>query len=176
VTHLFIAESKWELYGLVCSEHDAIDCEIFVVSDTCFQKISTEKAPQGILAVIKYLDFFERCIKISSVDALREDKILILSSVRDPGNLGAILRSAAAFGTRTVLLSDDSADVYNTKTLRAAMGNLFRMRIIVAADLIGCVKELQAADRRVWAAELREGARDLTSCERSARDVFVIGN
>ena len=138
------------------------------------EKISTEKAPQGVIAAVKYLDFFKRLDKINSGDLSR--RTLFLSSVRDPQNLGAILRSAAAFGTETVILSSDSADVYHPRVLRSAMGNLFRMRVLTVSDEIAAIQDLRAMGRRVFAAELRENAKPLGENMLSAEDVFVIGN
>ena len=180
VYEIFISEKKSELYldavlqALQKSEME--ECSIFVLSEACFEKISTEKSPQGIIAVIKHLDFFQECIKINKKSIFDSSKILCLYSVRDPGNLGAIVRSAAAFGTDTLILSNDCADVYNPKTLRAAMGSLFKLRIFIAENMAACVSELRALGRRVFAAELTEHAQALDQIDLGATDVFVIGN
>ena len=54
----------------------------------------------------------------------------MLDKISDPGNLGTIIRSAVAFNIDTLILSDDSCDVYNDKTIRATEGALFRLNII----------------------------------------------
>ena len=76
ITHLFISETKKELYlDKVIRMLGTANMEnigIFVLSDACFEKISTEKAPQGVIAVIKHLDFFKRCIKIYMKDPWRQ--------------------------------------------------------------------------------------------------------
>lgn len=178
VTHIFIeAEKKDEYLPFVLESYASnIDDDplIFLLPSSCFEKISTEKAPQGIIAVIKYLDFFKRIDTINSEEIL--GRSLFLSSVRDPGNLGAIVRSAAAFGTQTVILSSDSADVYHPRVLRAAMGTLFRMNVWIVSDEKKTVLSLRAAGRRFYAAELRENAQSLSSLDIRADDVFVIGN
>ncbi len=180
VTHVFIEESRWDLFypavAPLVSDKNGDAPRFFALSDACFRKISTEQAPQGMIAVVKYLDIFKSCIKIDVEELPTTDSTVFLYSVRDPGNLGAILRSAAAFGVSTVLLSGDCADLYNPKTLRAAMGGLFRLRVFTVSDCEGSVNALRASARRVWAAELREGAASLTDMALRKTDVFVIGN
>lgn len=148
---------------------------VYLLSEACFQKISTEKSPQGVITVIKYLDFFQRCIKI---EGEQDDfgRTVCLCSLRDPGNLGAVIRSAAAFGAQTLLLSQDCADLYHPKTLRAAMGNLFCMRALTVTDLPSSILALRQMGRRVYAAELREGSRPLSDISLTGSDIFVIGN
>ena len=62
-------------------------------------------------------------------ESARPDRVIVLENVQDPGNVGTVLRTAAAFGTELVVLLGECADPYNPKTVRAAMGALFRQRI-----------------------------------------------
>jgi len=55
---------------------------------------------------------------------------LLLDNIQDPGNVGTIIRSALAFGIKSVILTEGCADIYNPKTLRASMGATFKQRII----------------------------------------------
>lgn len=180
ITHVFVAESKKDLYlEKVLTELASRKMEnagVFLLSDACFEKISTEKAPQGVIAVVKHLDFFQRCIKIYMKDIFTSTRALCLCSVRDPSNLGAIIRSAVAFGTDTLILSSDCAELYNPKTVRAAMGCLFKIRAFIVEDLKETVEELKAAGRSVYAAELTENACSLLGVCPKKDDVFMIGN
>ena len=180
VTEIFISEGKKDSYlsatEALLKQEKMGDVSIFVLSDACFEKISTEKAPQGVIAVIKHLDFFQECITIYRKSIFSESKVLCLFSVRDPGNLGAIVRSAVAFGTDTLILSRDCADVYNPKTLRAAMGSIFKLRIFMVEDMASAIEELRGMGRRVFAAELSERAVSLLDVGLLGSDVFVIGN
>ncbi len=154
------------------------DLPVYTVADACFSKISSEKAPQGVIAVLKYLDFFKRTAIIYDVDilSLRSSRIALLCGVQDPGNLGAIIRSAVAFGCEVLILTGDCADLYNPKTVRAAMGSLFATRAFVTSDPVEAIGALRAAGRRVLAAELREGALPLSSVSLTERDCILIGN
>lgn len=152
--------------------------ELRTVSDPCFLKISTEKSPQGVIAIIKHLDFFKRLTIIYDEELrnLQNKRAILLCSMQDPGNLGAVVRSAVAFGADTVIMSADCADVYNPKTLRAAMGCLFRIDVLVVEDMSSAVRALRGCGRRVLAAELREGAVSLDEISLRASDCVMIGN
>ncbi len=182
VTHIFVAESKSEkifskLNKILEAGSDK-NVSIFLLSDSAFEKISTEKAPQGIISAIKYLDFFFNIDIIYKKDFLfsSNERVMILSSLRDPGNLGSVIRSAVAFGIDMIMLSGDCADIYNPKTIRSSMGSLFKIKIAVTSDLVSAVKELQNQGRRVFSAELRDNAVSLSSVDIKKTDVVVIGN
>ena len=72
--------------------------------------------------------------KIAIVKKIEEKEVsgdvLILDNIQDPGNLGTIIRSATAFGINTIILSDDSVDLYNEKVIRATEGMIFNINII----------------------------------------------
>ena len=151
--------------------------KIYTLSDSCFEKITTEKSPQGVIVIIKYLDFFKSCNKIIEENIInKEKKSIMLSSMRDPGNLGSVIRSAVAFGAERIIISDDCTDVYNPKTIRAAMGSLFKVEILISQNLVDTVALLQKAGKRVFAAELRDNAVSLDDMELLPSDVVIIGN
>ncbi len=154
------------------------NAEVLFLSEPCFEKISTEKAPQGVITIVKHLDFFKKCTIINKNDllSLENDRLVILASMQDPGNLGAVVRSALAFGGDSVIVGSDSADPYHPRALRAAMGSLFRVKLFTVSDLVGTVKALRDAGRRVYAAELTDSAVPLSEISLDPRDVFVIGN
>src|SRR5690606_22598002 len=60
------------------------------------------------------------------------EKILYLDNIQDPGNLGTIIRSAYAFNLDTLIISDDTVDLYNDKVIRASQGMLFKQNVIIA--------------------------------------------
>ena len=182
ITHIFVAESKKNVYipeiMRFFKEKFLDSTKISVVLDSVFEKISTEKAPQGIISVIKYLDFFSELDIIYKEDFFlrSDDRAVVLSSVRDPGNLGSVIRSAVAFGAKHIVLSSDSADIYNPKTVRAAMGSLFKVKVTYVKDLKSFVLLAKDMDRRVFAAELSENAKSLSELKILPTDIFIIGN
>ena len=182
VTDCIIMQSKVNEY--TDKLYQLLECEGFeetcitVVDDSVFEKISTEKAPQGLIAIIKYLDNFKDMDIIYKEDFFLEhdEKAIILCSLRDPSNLGAVVRSAVAFGKEHIILTNDCADVYNTKTIRSAMGSLFRVKVTRVGSLADAISGMRDNGRRVYAAELTDRAVSLKSVDLSSKDVFIIGN
>ena len=182
VVNIFITESKKR--NLLSKLKEYIDSELYrnteiiTLSDSAFEKISTEKAPQGIISVIKYLDFFRDIGIIYKEEFFlpTDERIIILSSVRDPGNIGSVIRSAVAFGVDHIFITSDSADIYNPKTVRSAMGSLFRVKITVVGDVISLIDALKNAGRRVFAAELKDNSASLSEIGLLKTDAVIIGN
>lgn len=103
--------------------------ELHEVSDAVMKEIASTETPQGILAVVPFPN-----LTVPSQPRF----VLILDSVRDPGNLGAILRSARAASADLALLAPGTVDAYNDKVVRAAMGAHFRLPMRSASwDEIG---------------------------------------
>ena len=104
------------------------------------------------------------------------ERALSLYSLRDPGNLGAVIRSASAFGVKHIILSADSADIYNPKTVRAAMGTMFGVKITIVRDFKSFIEAAKSAGRSVYAAELSVNAKSIKEINLKANDIFIIGN
>lgn len=151
---------------------------IFCLSEGAFSKISTEKSPDGVICIAKYLDNFNFYNKIESNDAARyaHEKIMLLYALRDPGNVGTIARSAAAFGFDRLIVSADTADPYGNRAMRAAMGAFFKLKVDFVRDFVTVPTALCSVGRRVFCAELREGAVSLDDLQVEASDCFMIGN
>ncbi len=94
--------------------------EVLPVSDDVMRAMSDTKTPQGILAVAGF----------PSREAVGSDLVLVLDGVRDPGNLGTILRTAEAAGVDLVFIPPGSVDVYSPKVVRGAMGAHFRLPLV----------------------------------------------
>lgn len=103
---------------------------IAVLSDALFRDISSVRTPTGIIAVIPIPSAESVCP--SDYD---EEFWVLLEAIQDPGNFGSILRSAAAAGASGVHLSEGCADPWSPKTLRAAMGAHFFLRIYERSNL-----------------------------------------
>ena len=178
-----VARRMADLYGCTLS---GVGCPVFGVEDNLFDKISQENAPEGVITVAKYIDKSHNNMIIYNKDEFQSapsSAIIILESVRDPLNVGAIIRSAAALGVSHLILSADCADIYHPRTVRAAMGPLFSMSITRVEDLAGSIRNLRANGHKVYAAALDDTAIRLGSPEWTAEQgsdptapCAVIGN
>lgn len=97
--------------------------EILIVTSEEFKKISTQKTPQGVLAIFKKKETKWLFPEISS------QLCFALEDIQDPGNLGTIIRVADWFGISNIFCSQYSADVYGTKVVQATMGALARVQV-----------------------------------------------
>ena len=143
------------------------------LSGAVFDRLSEENAPEGIICVSKTLPLHQAG-DLTTVSA--QERIVLLESVRDPSNLGAIVRSAAAFGVDHLIISEDCADIYNAKTVRASMGTLFSQRISRVARIPDAIAALRGAGRRTFAAALDRDAWQLGAFPVMTGDCVVIGN
>ena len=169
-----VADKARELYNL---ELDLLNCRILTVSADIFDKLTDEMSPEGVISIARYMK--DRHVEVKEgFDGARYDgeKVLLLESVRDPQNVGAIIRVAAAFSVDRIVMSRDCADIYNSKTIRASMGALFGMKIDRCDDLTDAISCLRATGRRVFAAALDRDSLKLGSFEKTASDCVIIGN
>ncbi|MBO5110055.1 MAG: RNA methyltransferase [Clostridia bacterium] len=148
--------------------------ETYRIPNELYKKISTENAPQGILAVVDKLANVHRCTTLEQPDAA--EKMMLFESVRDPGNLGTLIRTAAAFGFNRLVLSADCADVFNPKVLRGAMGAIFKIRLDYCESFVSAIHALNQSGRRTMAALPRERALVAGKDALRISDCIVIGN
>ena len=106
------------------------DARLLFESEEIYKSVSAEQAPQGVLAVFSIDEAVANAARLSGEGG----RYILLEKIRDPGNVGAMLRSAAAFGYRGAIFVD-CADLFNPKTVRACMGALFRLELTFCADL-----------------------------------------
>ncbi len=143
---------------------DTIGVDELVVKDSLFESISDVHASVGILMVFAIPT-------AGSVPTLTGDAIL-LEAVQDPGNLGTIVRTAAAAGVEDVYLSAGSASPWSPKALRAGMGAQFSLNIYESVDLVGLALRAKIP---VLATDL-SGAGSLYATDLTAEVAWAFGN
>ena len=169
-------------YAVVRSliESGAIDSKrILYVSEQVFDKMSEEESPEGVITVARFIASRHRELATVEEYSIEQGKrILLAESLRDPGNLGTVIRTAAALGIERLIITDDCADIYNPKTVRAAMGGLFSLKIdiIKMSELPAVVTALKKGGRKIYATALREDAKEIGALELKRGDAFLIGN
>lgn len=141
--------------------------ECIYVNKKIFSLITDVQNPQGILAVIEKQNSEE------NID-YKEDVIVVLDGIQDPGNLGTILRTIDSVGLNQVIVSKETADAYNPKVVRSTMGAIFRVNIIESDNLLETLKNLKKHKYKVMATSL-ETQNSIYDVDYNKK-VIVIGN
>lgn len=147
-----------------------------LLSDECYEKITDEKAPQGITGEFAMPVYWSRYTDNYECDIEASEGVLMLENIQDPGNMGTILRSAAAFGIDRTVLIGDCADVAGSKALRASMGAAFKMKIDTVKNGKNALEQIKGRGRRILSTELNRDSALLSDIALSKSDVFLIGN
>jgi RNA methyltransferase, TrmH family len=130
IIELIVADDSLERHRDLIDRASSAGARIGVASVPAVSELSATVTPQGLVAVCRMID-------VSTVEALSRAPRLVVfcAQVRDPGNLGTVIRCADAFGADAVLVSRDSVDVYNGKAVRATTGSLFHLPVTIGVDL-----------------------------------------
>jgi len=99
------------------------------VNENVMSELSNTETPQGVLAVVR-----RREVSLHDLLGLSPSLLVVVDSIRDPGNLGTIIRASAGAGACGIILMPGTVDLYNPKTLRSLMGNIFQIPIVNVAE------------------------------------------
>lgn len=145
-----------------------------LVDPPAMTALSETVSPQGIVAVCRRVD-----VPLDGVLDGRPPLVAVCADVRDPGNAGTVVRCADAAGAGAVVLTGDSVDVYNGKTVRASVGSLFHLPVVVVPDSAATIDLLQRSGLSVLAAD-GHGEIDLDEAEDTGllarRTAWLFGN
>ena len=101
--------------------------------------------------------------------------LLILEDIQDPGNVGTMIRTGEGAGIDGVIFAGESADVYNSKAVRATMGSVYRVPFVYVEKAGDAIQKLQKNKIRVYAAHLK-GEKEYDACDYRCGSAFLIGN
>ena len=150
-----------ELY-VVGEEYD--EDNVYYVTNEIMMKMSSMESPSKVLAV---------CNKINSKGIIG-NKILLLDGIQDPGNLGTIIRSSVAFGVDTIILSEDTVDLYNPKVIRATEGMFCHINII-SMDLEEAISKIKSMGIKVYGTNVVDGVDVCTITDKKSY-ALIVGN
>ncbi|MDE6099989.1 MAG: RNA methyltransferase [Paramuribaculum sp.] len=142
------------------------ESNLVVVNHKDIERMSSLMTPQDVIAVYHIPEF-----EFSPQEAA-DELVIALDNIRDPGNLGTIVRTADWFGIKTVLCSEGCADLYNPKVVQATMGAISRVRVIYC-DLPAVIASLD--DSLPVYGTFLDGE-SLYSVELTANGLIVMGN
>jgi len=139
-----LIKSEWEaqhcLYTREAAKGDRVKrvlsalakrkCRLIQVTDPVYERISDTEHPQGIMVIVKRKSY-------SLADLLSFGQtpfFVLLDCVQDPGNVGAIIRTADAAGCTGIILTNGCADLFSGKVLRSSMGSIFHLPVVTGAE------------------------------------------
>ena len=161
-----LSEARPLVEGLKCA----------ILPDALFPSISGTEAPQGIMALVTPPEWrHEDLFHSRAPDAA--PLLLVLDELQDPGNAGAMVRAAEAFGAGGIIFLKGTASPYNPKTLRASAGSLFRVPVAHGMDF-ACARAMLADHAvEVFAAvPPQAGSLPADACDLRGSCAIVIGN
>ncbi|MCK5833754.1 23S rRNA (guanosine(2251)-2'-O)-methyltransferase RlmB [bacterium] len=150
---------------------------IWSVTSSEMSKICRTVNSQGIAAGVKLSskttgDLFGEILQYKT------GVVVFLDSVQDPGNVGALIRSAEAFGVGGIILGRGSAGLYNPKTIRSTMGAIFRVPVVEMGDRKPeeIIERFKKAGFRILVANISEKATSLNKTNKFQKNLLVIGS
>ena len=167
VSQVFVSET-FSQDGELMAQVEKYPYEI--VKDSVFRQMCDTKTPQGILTVLKLPSWSEE-----EVLAGENPLVMVLEDLQDPGNMGTIVRTGEAAGISGIIMSKDSADIYNPKVIRSTMGSIFRVPFVYVQDFSEAVTQCQKSGVKVYAAHL-DGKNTYLGEDYSTPTAFLIGN
>lgn len=146
--HLVLEACKKGIVEELILEKDVvlpINLPTVYVTNEIIYKISEMESPSNVMALCNIVD-----------NDIVGEKILMLDELQDPGNLGTIIRSAVAFNVDTIVLSPNTVDLYNPKTIRATQGMIFHINI-VTRELEPVIKDLKSKEIPIYGTKVDYG-------------------
>lgn len=157
------------------------------VSEQNLATLTDTVTPQGVVAVARTIDVPLKSVLGKKPKPAAKPKkkhrrkdvslVVICAQVRDPGNAGTVIRCADAFGADAVIFSSDSVEVYNPKVVRASVGSLFHLPVVVGVDLGEAIEACRNAGMQIFATDGAAGT-DLTDLDADLDKptAWVMGN
>jgi TrmH family RNA methyltransferase len=156
-----------EAYADVIRERSIL---CFSATDDVIASLTATVTPQGVVAVMPLIH-----VETDSIPGPSPSTILIANRVRDPGNLGNMIRIADAAGASGVVVCEESADIYNPKTVRSTAGSIFHLPICVGAKVGETLNLLKKEGYSVIATDVRNG-RGVWEMEWPQKLALLMGN
>ena len=180
-TKLFIAEGEKileelllenieieEVFALKSFDNSKYNVDVTVVDESTMKKISTTSSICEVLTVAKKKEYDKK-------ELTTLNKIALIDTISDPGNLGTIIRSATAFGIEGIILYGNCVDKYSTKVIRSTAGNFFKIPIFEIQD-INELQQLKDTHTFVATALSKENNISLKDCAKISKYMIMLGS
>lgn len=140
------------------------DLTIYTLKENLFSQIASTETPQPIMAVCE----------MKNIEIKKQNRLLLLDRVQDPGNLGTLLRSAVAFEFDGVILGDGCVDLYNEKVIRSTQGAIFKLAVKYQS-LSQTILDLKEKGVKIYGTSLQNG-KPLGEIKTTPQMAFILGN
>lgn len=167
IEKMFIVEGahlvkEAKLAGVLIEAFSIIEQEGFtLISESVMKKISTTDTVVKEIGLCKFIEKNEL-----------SDKILILDGVQDPGNMGTLMRSACAFGFKTIFIGNGCVDIYNEKVIRSSQGAIFKLNYRFG-NIVDFINEIK--DYKVYGTNVVRGI-SLNNVKITSKLAIILGN
>lgn len=168
---LFTSELEQDERGAKLLTSLEAKCPVCEVSAPLFKKASGTETPQGILAVVR--------MNHAELDTFAESDnpfYVILDGVQDPGNAGTIIRTADAAGADGIIFLTGCVDVFDAKTVRAAMGSLFHIAVVTNVNRAELLDFTTKKGLKLYATALDDTAKTIYETDLTGDTAVVFGN
>lgn len=171
VREIYLSESAYRRADLSPALREKLERIGFeLVADNILSRMADTQTPQGILFAVRQPRYtLNRMLDVPS------PLLMILESIQDPGNLGTIIRTGEGAGVTGVIITGQTVDLFNPKTIRATMGSVFRVPCLYAESLREVIEMLRGRGIHVYAAHLA-GKKYYDSFSFLEGTAFLIGN
>jgi TrmH family RNA methyltransferase len=171
---IIIAQRPDLVIELLVQKGCEADCEKYhlplrILERHQIESISPQKTPQGLLALVK----IPQEIYSAELPSDAGNRILLLEHLQDPGNVGTLIRTAAAFNIAGVILSDQCADPFSPKVVQSTAGSLFSVWIRRTSSYLDCVAVLREKGYRLFAADVHGSNRVNLQCD---KQILALGS
>ena len=172
IEKVLFTQKALDAYGKTLEK--AKGASFYLVSESVYDKLSSEKSPQGVFVCAR----MPKKLSLDSGDFKKssESGFIIFDEIQNPLNVGAILRSCYSFGFENVVFTSGCADLYGGKCVRAAMGSLFKIKPYFVPSAQDAVKEIISLGKNVYCADADRSGMKLGEITFSQSDSFIIGN
>ena len=148
VEDIFLTSASRERNPDLVELAEKAGCELTIASEAVIDHMADTVTPQGVVAVARYLE-----MTLEEVVSAKPTHLVVLHQVKDPGNVGNIIRTADAAGVDAVIVTAESVDVFNPKVVRATTGSLFHIPVVTGVDLGSTIDAVKASGVTIFAAD-----------------------
>ena len=170
VVDLYVTPEAAQRYADVVEQTRDAGRFVHLTSPEVLDAMCDAEHPQGMAAVVEWSP-----ADLEGVLAVGPRTLVFLTNVRDPGNLGTVIRGADAAGADGVLVSAESVDVTSPKVIRSTVGSLWHVPVVTGLDVPSTLARLAAAGVTTYAAD-GSGERTVDEVDRSGPHAWVMGN